>query len=123
LCGGGQVQGGEHVHHPAVAVVGRLQLAGSACRAPGFPLARHQVQRDELVDAYHPAVGRRGVVQRQDPVHLGDEVRVGGFLPCGRGLPGDLALAQDSTQRLAADLRDHVPVDEVVGGFGQASGG
>ena len=80
-------------------------------------------ERPELVHAHHPAIDRRGVVERQDPVHLGDEVRVVRSLPGGGGLPGDPAFAQYPAQGLAADGGDHVLLDQVLGELGQAPGG
>jgi hypothetical protein len=120
---GGQIEGGEHVPHAARAVVGGPQPARTPHRPPRFALAGHQVQRPELIDAYHPPVSGRSVVQRQDAVHLGDELRVGGRLPGSGGLPGDLALAQDPAQGLPADGRGHLVLDEVVGELAQAPGG
>lgn len=58
-----------------------------------------------------------------EPVHLGDESRVGGCLPCGRRLPGDLALAQDPAQGLPAEGGDDLVLDQVLGELGQAPGG
>lgn len=110
--------GGEHVRQPAVAVVGGPQPAGSAGRAPGPALARRQAQRAELVGAHQPFFGRRDVVQRQDALRLGDEVRA-----CGDRLSGDLALAQDAPQRPPADPGHDEPVDEPAGEPGRAPGG
>jgi hypothetical protein len=73
----GTVEGGEHVHHPVVAVIRRALAPRLGAQPPGLALARQQVQRPELVDADHASVGGRVVIQVGDPAHLGDEVRVG----------------------------------------------
>jgi hypothetical protein len=86
---GGQVQHGDHVPDPAGGPVagrqpGRMPGGPPAAAVPGL-----QVQRTEFIEADHPAVRGRVVIQVQDPAHLGDEVGVGGGLPGLGGLPAD----------------------------------
>jgi hypothetical protein len=67
-----------------------------------------QVERPELVDADHAAVGGRVVVEVEDPVHVGGEAGVLACLPrLGRRLPGHARL-EDLAQRLATDVGDPV---------------
>lgn len=56
-----------------VAVVGRPQPARPAAELPGLAFAREQVHQAELIDADHPTVGGRVVIQVEDAAHLGDE--------------------------------------------------
>lgn len=60
---GGQVQTGDHVPDTVVAVVGGPQPDRFPAWFPRLTGTWLQVQRPELVDAQHPAVGRRAVVR------------------------------------------------------------
>lgn len=53
---------------------------------------------------------------------LGLEVRVGRALPGPHGLKADILLAQELTQPLVGDIRDHPLSDQVVRELGQAPG-
>ncbi|MDH6142396.1 hypothetical protein P3T35_004418 [Kitasatospora sp. GP30] len=120
---GGQVEGGEHVHHTVVPVVRGPQPTRRTRGPPGLALAGLEVERTEFVHADHPTVGGWRVVELQDPVHLGDEGRVSGGLPRRCRLPGHLALAQDPAQGLPSDGGDNLVFDQVFGKLGQAPGG
>jgi hypothetical protein len=115
-----QVVGGEQVTDAVRAFVGRPSPAAgrpSALAAAGGPLLAGvwlQVQRPELVDADHHrrvaiaglslAVGE--VIQLQDAVLFGLEVRVVGLLPGLYRLKRHALLAEQNPQALMADVLD-----------------
>jgi len=123
-----QVVGGEQVTNAVRAFVGRPSPAAgrpSALAAGGGPLLAGvwlQVQRPELVDADHHrrvaiaglslAVGE--VIQLQDAVLFGLEVRVVGLLPGLYRLKRHALLAEQNPQALMADVVDHPLSDEEV---------
>jgi len=118
---GREVERGEHVPDAAGAGVGRAQAGRAAAREPATAGAGLQVQRPELIDTDHSPVGRRVVIEVEDAVLLGHEVRVLAGFPGLRRLPRHAFLAQDLPDGLGARL-DPCVLGEVVDQLGQAPG-
>ena len=103
-------------------MIGRAQPRGPADGEPALAGSGHQIQRPELVEADHPPVARWLVVQGEDAVLLGGEVRIVRVLPGLRALKRDPCVAKDLPDRLVADPDVGVR-SEVVAQLGQAPTG
>src|SRR6202050_3613221 len=96
---GADVVGGDEMSDAVRSLVGRaypLRLrAGRPALGGGLGL---EVRRPQLIQADHARLpGLIHLVELDDPVALGHEVRVGGALPGPHGLKADVLLAQGLT--------------------------